>query len=444
MNDPSSPTDVRQFFEREFEAFQVRTADLADTGVLTGYFEPLLDGSRIRTARFRHPVFSVPADLLFLDARFFWAVRNPRLTLESRVVMSYLCPAKASASPAIGTELYRLEVSQAPAGLRDRKIRVRRSGDRIVPYFTRQEIEEHGLASAEPIAWVDDPDLLYILHIQGSGRIRLASGEIVRVAFGEQNGHPFLPKVRREQPPPLRTRGIGDRGPERRRKREAAEVQRVIDYLLAQAAAPASGQGATPQRVQPARTDQAPLSRACEPPLPAPRVAASRPAPGTSGSQDAASSPARDRPRVLVSSVNDPSYVFFRQIPNTDAGPPGALGVPLTAGQSLAVDPRVTPLGAPVLIAARRSDSADTTTRLMVAQDTGGAIRGAVRADYFWGFGPSAGVSAMRMKDELRMWVLLPKGLDIASKHAQLLRTRGASEAAQAECVLEDPELCVE
>ena len=80
----------------------------------------------------------------------------------------------------------------------------------------------------------------------------------------------------------------------------------------------------------------------------------------------------------------------------------------------------------------------------MVAQDTGGAIRGAVRADYFWGFGPSAGVSAMRMKDELRMWVLLPKGLDIASKHAQLLRTRGASGATQAECVLEDPELCVE
>jgi membrane-bound lytic murein transglycosylase A len=80
----------------------------------------------------------------------------------------------------------------------------------------------------------------------------------------------------------------------------------------------------------------------------------------------------------------------------------------------------------------------------MVAQDTGGAIRGAVRADYFWGFGPSAGVSAMRMKDELRMWVLLPRSLDIASKHTQLLRTRGASGAAQAECMLEDPELCVE
>jgi len=136
----------------------------------------------------------------------------------------------------------------------------------------------------------------------------------------------------------------------------------------------------------------------------------------------------------VVSSATDPSYVFFRQIPNNGSGPPGALGVPLTAGSSLAVDPRVTPLGSPVFIAARQSGSGDTIKRLTVAQDTGGAIRGAVRADYFLGFGPAAGASAMRMKDELRMWLLLPKQLAIAAKHA--------ASAGAANCLLPDQEFC--
>ena len=192
---PANPAAVRQFFEREFEAFQVRTSDLVDTGVLTGYFEPLLDGSRVRTAALSAPCLRRPRGSSLPRRALFWARAAPRSTLESTAAMSCPCPGKRRRANAIRTELYRLEVSQAPAGLRDRKIRVRRSGDRIVPYFTRQEIEQHGLASAEPIAWVDDPDLLYILHIQGSGRIRLTSGETLRVAFGEQNGHPFLPKV---------------------------------------------------------------------------------------------------------------------------------------------------------------------------------------------------------------------------------------------------------
>ena len=440
---PTNAAAVVHFFEREFEAFQVRGSDLIDTGVLTGYFEPLLAGSRVRTQHFQYPVYGVPADLLFLDARLLDPVRPP---LYARIDGRDVIPIREASSGQIAnqTGLYRLDVSQAPAGLRDRKLRVRQSGERIVPYFTRQEIEQHGLTSAEPIAWVDDPDLLYILHIQGSGRIRMTSGETLRVAFGEQNGHPFLPKVSTESSAPVRTRGLTDRSAPTSAEARSAEVQRVIDQLLAQAAAGGAVKNAAPAKVQSGRTEPPPRPSVPPRPSPAPRVAASSRLPEEAGGIGEATPRPPSRPRILVSSISDPSYVFFRQIPNTDAGPPGALGVPLTAGQSLAVDPRVTPLGAPVVIAARRSDAADLTTRLMVAQDTGGAIRGAVRADYFWGFGPSAGVSAMRMKDELRMWVLLPKSLDIASKHAQLLRTRGASGATQAECVLEDPELCVE
>jgi membrane-bound lytic murein transglycosylase A len=114
--------------------------------------------------------------------------------------------------------------------------------------------------------------------------------------------------------------------------------------------------------------------------------------------------------------------------------------VPLTPGRSVAVDPRTTPLGFPVFISTAGPRS--TVNRLMLAQDTGGAIRGAVRADYFWGFGSSAGEQASRMKENGRMWLLLPRDLQIAAGNGPL--TRGAGGASDAECVVPDPELCVE
>ena len=89
-------------------------------------------------------------------------------------------------------------------------------------------------------------------------------------------------------------------------------------------------------------------------------------------------------------------------------GPVGALGVPLTNERSIAVDPRSVPLGAPVFLATTRPNSGTPLNRLMLAQDTGGAIKGAVRADFFWGFGKEAGEQAGRMKQPGRMWVLLP------------------------------------
>jgi len=117
-------------------------------------------------------------------------------------------------------------------------------------------------------------------------------------------------------------------------------------------------------------------------------------------------------PELLAS---NPSFVFFRELPNGLAGPLGALGVPLTGGRSIAVDPRFIPLGAPVFLATTQPNSPLPMNKLVMAQDTGGAIRGGVRADFFWGFGDAAGELAGRMKQRGRMWVLLPKDYPLTS-----------------------------
>jgi len=107
--------------------------------------------------------------------------------------------------------------------------------------------------------------------------------------------------------------------------------------------------------------------------------------------------------------AENPSYVFFRELPADFTSPPGALGVPLKAQRSVAVDPRTIPLGAPVFLATTFPGTEQPLQQLMVAQDTGGAIKGRVRADFFWGMGEDAGAIAGRMKQDGRLWVLLPK-----------------------------------
>jgi membrane-bound lytic murein transglycosylase A len=104
--------------------------------------------------------------------------------------------------------------------------------------------------------------------------------------------------------------------------------------------------------------------------------------------------------------------VFFREAPLDDAavGPKGSLGVPLTAGRSIAVDAKFLPLGAPVFLSTSAPDTGLPLQRLVVAQDTGGAIAGPVRADLFFGFGAAAGELAGRMKHDGEMWLLWPKG----------------------------------
>lgn len=120
-----------------------------------------------------------------------------------------------------------------------------------------------------------------------------------------------------------------------------------------------------------------------------------------------------DRVQELLDA--DPSVVFFQEEPLGDPalGPKGSLGVPLTPGRSVAVDTSAIPLGAPVFLATTFPNSNALLDRLVLAQDTGGAIRGSVRADYFWGIGAQAGAQAGEMRQPGRMWLIWPKGVPL-------------------------------
>lgn len=118
---------------------------------------------------------------------------------------------------------------------------------------------------------------------------------------------------------------------------------------------------------------------------------------------------AKNNPGEVAALLNqNPSYVFFRELDSSVQSPPGALGVPLTPGRSMAVDRRYIPLGAPVFVETTWPNSEQPLQRLMVAQDTGGAIKGKIRGDFFWGMGEQAGEQAGRMKQAVKFWVLLP------------------------------------
>ena len=139
---------------------------------------------------------------------------------------------------------------------------------------------------------------------------------------------------------------------------------------------------------------------------------------------DAASWPAikdwarRYPQRVQQMLWQNPRVVFFREepLPDPSVGPRGAQGVPLTPGRSVAVDPKSVPYGTPLWLDSTEPLSAKPLQRLVMAQDTGSAITGAVRADYFWGWGADAEAQAGRMKQPLRLWVLWPKSIPLTPR----------------------------
>jgi membrane-bound lytic murein transglycosylase A len=463
--------DVRRYLEREFALYQIHNKDQTAGGVITGYYEPLLRGSRRYGDPYVYPVYAIPEDLLFLDSRniphAFGGVQ-----VFARVEGRNVIPACTEFSQGASCRgPYTLDVSDAKPDIRDKKLRVRIEGQRIVPYYTRAEIDQAVLATARVIVWVDDLAALYSMQVQGSGKARLPDGQILRLAYAEQNGHPFTPPVQAANrksgsQPALLTRGIelpvsgtasGEDttaitssasatpalrgvqvrdGTEQRERSVAGsqgadenlppEVERMVELLL---------KGNTePQRIGPASAT-VPAKEAR--PAVAPQTARVK-------SEATASAKVAGTESASIYS-SDPSYVFFRQIPDSEGGPTGALGVPLTPGRSVAVDPRTTPLGFPVFISTEGQGIGTRLNRLVLAQDTGGAIRGPVRADYFWGFGPGAGALASRMKENGRMWLLLPKDLQL--RVGAELTTRGinsAEGAGGAECLVPDPELCVE
>jgi membrane-bound lytic murein transglycosylase A len=285
---------VRSFFETRFTPNLVTTPDGKNEGLLTGYYEPLIRGSRQKNAEYTVPVYGPPADLIEVEL----------------------------------AELY--------PELKGLRLRGRVEGRKLVPYYSRAEIEAGKGVPGKVLLWTTDPVDFFFVQVQGSARVRMDSGEFVRINFAGQNGHPY--------------RSVG------RALVERGELS--LDK--------ASMQGIKAWGKQ--------------------------------------------NPEKLAALLDvNPSYIYFRELPDSPAGPIGALGVALSAGRSIAVDPRFIPLGAPVFIASTMPGSTQALNRLTMAQDTGGAIRGAARADYYWGSGDEAGELAGRMRQTGKFWVLLPR-----------------------------------
>ncbi len=284
-------TAARAFFERDFVPFRAADNDKTE-GLFTGYYEAELHGSPTRDDRYTVPLYRRPADLVSVD------------------------------------------LGQFRPSLKGERIAGRVAGGKLVPYATRTEIEAGALAGKGlELAWVDSATDAFFLAVQGSGRVILPDGEVMRVGYDGENGQPYV----------------------------------AIGRVLA-------GQGI------PADQITMPFLR---------RWIAEHGADGT----------------ALMD--KNPSYIFFRTLKGD--GPMGAQGVALTPDRSAAVDRGFVPLGLPFWV-----DTTDPVEpsgrlqRLFVAQDVGGAIRGPVRADLFFGYGPDAANHAGLMKGRGSSWLLLP------------------------------------
>lgn len=298
----TSPGDaqfVRGFLEqhlRPYKVWRVSGRKREKTGMITGYYEPLIHGSRQRSELYATPLYRRPPDLLIVD------------------------------------------LAEVIPELKGKRVRGRVEGNKVVPYYSRAGTREAPSLAGHEIVWINNALDAFMLEVQGSGRVQLDTGETIRLQYADQNGHPY--------------RSIG--------RYLADQGVMTIDQVN----------------------------------MPAIR-------------RWLADNPARAQ-EVLDS---NPSVVFFDEAPLSDpsVGPKGAQNVPLTAGRSIAIDPKFLPLGAPMFLATTQPSSEVPMQRLVVAQDTGGAIRGPVRADFFFGFGAEAGSQAGMMKQDGELWVLWPR-----------------------------------
>jgi membrane-bound lytic murein transglycosylase A len=281
---------IRRFYESRFQPYRVQTA-----GMFTGYYEPEVEGALSPGKGFTVPLLARPAGLVQMPAR----LDDP------------------GAPPEVG----------------------RLAGGRLVPYWTRAEIEAGAIGSAaRPLLWLRSAADLFFLQVQGSGRVRLADGSVLRVGYDGKNGRAYTP---------------------------------IGGVLVAEnALAPADVSMQTIKAWLAAHPAQA----------------------------------------KAVMDRND-DYVFFRLLPTTDAslGPPGALGVDLAAGRSVAVDPHYLPLAAPMFLDTKDPLTGAVWQHLTLAQDVGTDIKGPARADIFFGFGATAEQQAGHMHQPGSLYLLLPR-----------------------------------
>ena len=296
---------AQAFFEGYFTAHKVYSGRRS---LLTGYYEPQLFGSRVRTSKFNVPLYRRPKDLVGLHGR---GMRR----------------------------------AARRAGLSRKLTYAKRTKKGLAPYMTREQIERGGLAGRKlEMLWLADPVDVFFLHIQGSGIIVLPDGSRVRVGFDGKNGYDY------------------------------SSVGRAL-----------------------VRSKMIPANKV---------------------SLEGVKSWLRANPRLGRKAMwRNKSFIFFRELKNLARidGPIGAQGVSLIGGRSLAVDRRHYSLGLPIYLSVPkfRKDGQRNLRRLMIAQDTGTAIKGARRGDIFWGSGQQAGDIAGRTYHKGEFYVLLPRAKPI-------------------------------
>ena len=325
--DPN-PEAARAFFELLFKPVLIGSPP----ALFTGYYEADLNGALEQGGMYQYPIYALPRDLVTVDVRDFAAGANLPNGVPSNIVGRVVDSGR---------------------------------GMRMTPYYTRAEIDgARAIASAaDVLVWADDPVMVHVLHVQGSGRVTLPDGSVMRIGFAGSNGRQF--------------KGIGS--------------------ILLEAGALKPG----------------------------------------GASMIAVREWLRAHPDEAAKYMNQNTrYIFFRKLNAAEAqdGPVGASGVSLTPGRSLAVDPRFIPLGAPVWLDTKDPDDI-AIQRLVVAQDTGAAITGPVRGDFFWGHGEEALMKAARMKSSGTYVVFVPKAPESLSSPVpppvEPSEDAGASSGAQ-------------
>ena len=301
--DISDGARARGFFEENFTPLKISRLG-EDEGFVTGYYEPVIEGSRTQNEVYTVPVYRRPSNLF---------------------VRGY---------------------NQASPDLPNRGPVYRKIGRRkLVPYYDRAEIEDGAIEGRGlEICFLRSQTDLLFAQIQGSARVELDDGSTLRINYDSYNGYPYTAVGR-----VLIDRGIIPR--------EQMSMQKIRDWMDA--------------------------------------------------NPDAANDVRRQ----------NRSYIFFREVPLSDKDEAvGAQGIPLTPGRSIAVDKSLHVYGTPFFIEGElpiESEKAKTPfRRLMIAQDTGSAIKGPARADLYFGSGADAGKVAGRLKQNVRFVMLVPKSLD--------------------------------
>ncbi|ASQ46049.1 murein transglycosylase A [Legionella clemsonensis] len=293
---PITNKKAKEFFQQWFSPVEFYN-NRPVQGLFTGYYMPLLYGSLTKTEKYNVPIYGVPSDLVTID------------------------------------------LGQFDPSFKHKKLVGRVAGHKIVPYYTRAEINKGMIKKKAPVlVWIDNPIDRVFLEIQGSGIVQLPDGKQIYLGYAAQNGAPYtaIAKV-------LIDKGV--------MTKHNASMQAIKRYLMAHP---------------------------------------------------------KEMHKVLD---QNKSFVFFELLSHNAAY--GTQGVALTPGYSLAIDLKWIPMGTPLWLTTtrpdRRSDDQKPFQRLMIAQDTGGAIRGLVRGDVFWGAGKRATYIAGHMKNEGHYWLLLPQ-----------------------------------